>query len=75
MQKQPKQLARLGINTVEQLRQVPEEWLVRNFGKMGRQLFLLARGIDDTTCGMRVGGQVTGSRKHFPRRHFRLQGP
>ncbi len=73
--KTTKELARLGINTVEQLRQVPEEWLVRKFGKMGRQLFLLARGIDDRPVECEWEAKSLGSRKHFPGRHFRLQGP
>ncbi|MDN3522129.1 DNA polymerase IV [Halomonas ramblicola] len=37
----------LGIATCEQLRQVPLERLVEEFGKFGRRLFELARGIDE----------------------------
>ncbi len=37
----------LGIATCEQLRTVPLERLVEEFGKFGRRLFELARGIDE----------------------------
>ena len=64
--KTTKELARLGINTVEQLRQVPEEWLVRKFGKMGRQLFLLARGIDDRPVEWEWEAKSLGAENTFP---------
>ncbi|MBB3331040.1 DNA polymerase-4 [Halomonas campaniensis] len=37
----------LGITTCEQLREVPLERLVEEFGKFGRRLFELCRGIDE----------------------------
>lgn len=41
-------LAKLGIKTVGQLRQYPEEVLVEHFGKQGQRLYRLARGQDDS---------------------------
>jgi len=40
-------LAELGIETVAQLRALPEERLAERFGRQGRILFEFARGIDD----------------------------
>lgn len=68
--KTTRQLARLGINTVGQLRQVQEEWLVRTFGKMGRQLFLLARGIDERPVECQSEAKSLGAENTFPRDIF-----
>lgn len=40
------QLARLGVDTVGQLRGVPVERLAAEFGRYGKRLYELARGID-----------------------------
>lgn len=64
--KTTRELARLGISTVGQLRGVPEEWLVRKFGKMGRQLFLLARGIDDRPVECEWEAKSLGAENTFP---------
>jgi DNA polymerase-4 len=42
-----KSLDALGIRTVGELSRLPVEVLSKQFGQHGRQLFLLARGIDD----------------------------
>ncbi len=41
-------LAKLGINTVQQLRQYPQAVLMEHFGNQGRRLYRLARGQDDS---------------------------
>jgi len=41
-----KELSRLGIRTVEDLRRVPVEVMEKKFGKQGIQMSLLSRGID-----------------------------
>ncbi len=46
-EKGEKALARYGIETVEDLRIWPKDWLVAQYGKWGSQLYDLARGIDD----------------------------
>ncbi len=38
----------LGITTIRELREAPLDLLVREFGKYGRNLYLLSRGEDDT---------------------------
>ncbi len=43
-----RRLHKLGIDTVGQLRQYPQEMLVEHFGKQGRHLYRLARGQDDS---------------------------
>jgi nucleotidyltransferase/DNA polymerase involved in DNA repair len=40
-------LAKLGIQTVEQLRNYPQNLLEEKFGKMGGHLYRMARGIDE----------------------------
>ena len=40
-------LAREGITTVAQLRERDVRWLMRRFGRLGAQLYNLARGIDE----------------------------
>ena len=43
-----RRLRKLGIDTVGQLRQYPQEMLVEHFGKQCRHLYRLARGQDDS---------------------------
>jgi nucleotidyltransferase/DNA polymerase involved in DNA repair len=40
-------LARLGVETVAQLRQLPQEKLEREFGRFGASIWRQARGLDD----------------------------
>lgn len=42
-----KRMHTLGINTGDQLRARPKEWLMREFGKMGAVYYDFARGIDN----------------------------
>lgn len=41
------QLIKLGIHTIGMLRKLNPDFLVQKFGEAGRQLYLLAHGIDD----------------------------
>lgn len=45
--KSEKKLKNIGINTVEDLLQLSEEFLTENFGKMGHELYERIRGIDN----------------------------
>jgi DNA polymerase-4 len=40
-------LHRLGLRTIGQLRRLPRDWLVRQFGHLGEHLWRLARGRDE----------------------------
>lgn len=42
-----RKLAKLGVRTIRELRQIPEDVLVSRFGSWGRQLLRLGQGIDD----------------------------
>lgn len=41
-----KELLRMGIETISQLRRLPVDYLCKNLGELGRQLYQLANGID-----------------------------
>lgn len=45
--KSEKRFRNIGINTVEDLYQLSEEFLVDNFGKMGHELYERIRGVDN----------------------------
>ncbi|MGH9464594.1 MAG: DNA polymerase IV, partial [Thermoanaerobaculia bacterium] len=66
-------LVALGLETVAQLRAVPEEDLVRRFGKHGRQLATYARGIDGRPLELDGRRKSFSSEETYPR-DLRLLG-
>jgi DNA polymerase-4 len=60
-------LAVLGVETIAQLRAVPEEDLVQRFGKHGRQLGAYARGVDDRPLELEWRRKSLSSEETYPR--------
>ncbi len=65
-------LEAFGVETIADLRAVPEEDLVRRFGKHGRQLAAYARGIDDRPLELDARRKSFSSEETYPQDLRRL---
>lgn len=65
-QKTAEQLHQLGVKTVKELRTLEEDTLIRLFGIMGKQLYELARGIDDRPVETDRAVKSIGRESTFP---------
>lgn len=65
-QKTAEQLHQLQVKTVKDLRALDGDTLTRLFGVMGRQLFELARGIDDRPVETKREAKSIGRESTFP---------
>ena len=61
-----KQLKKLGITTVHQLRQFPLEVLEQKFGKMGEHIYRMARGEDSRGVVMEEEVKSVSNERTFP---------
>ena len=62
-----KELERMGIRTIRDLRRMPKETLVSSFGAHGGQLFALARGIDDRPVETEREAKSIGNEETYDR--------
>jgi len=61
-----RRLQDLGVSTIGQLQEVPLERLMNEFGKFGRALYELARGIDPRPVVPERGARSIGQERTFP---------